>query len=170
MDEIVSQTELFRGLSEAQVTRLLTIARPRSLRPGEYLFLLGDHADTLFVVRRGRIDLCFPFSFRGAMRDISFESKAPGTALGWSALVEPYRFTLSARAGEASEVVGFARHDLLTAFEAEPQIGYTFHRRLAEMIGHRLLNIQALWARELQRAVADGLGTRTISKSDGPLH
>ncbi len=163
MEKDLKKVELFEGLGAEEVSRLAAIARPRSLRPGEYLFLLGDHADSLYVVEEGRVDLCFPLSFGGVIRDVTIESMTPGSTVGWSSMVKPYRFTLSARATEASEVSAFARTDLLYVFEATPRIGYVFTLRLSEIIGHRLLNLQALWARELQRAVAQGLGT-------GPPH
>ena len=42
-------------------------------------------------------------------------------------------------------------------FEAEPRIGYVVMRHIAEVVGRRLLQVEALWARELQRAVTDSL-------------
>jgi hypothetical protein len=38
-------------------------------------------------------------------------------------------------------------------FDAAPAVGYRFVSRLAEVVGFRLLTFQALWVRELQRAV-----------------
>ncbi|MBI2931527.1 MAG: cyclic nucleotide-binding domain-containing protein [Planctomycetes bacterium] len=160
MNEILKKSELFQGLEEATLSRLRAVARSRPLRVGEYLFLLGDRADHLYIVLRGKVDLCFPFSFAGVMRDIPIESKPAGGALGWSAFVEPHRFTLSARAAEPSEVAGFGRQELQEVFEADARSGWMFMRRVAAMVGHRLLDMQALWARELQRAMAGSLASR----------
>lgn len=80
----------------------------------------------------------------------------PGSTLGWSALIKPYRFTLSARAAEPAKVAALTRPDLLRVLEADCRTGEKFMFHLAEIIGRRLLIIQALWARELQRAVAGG--------------
>lgn len=148
---------LLGELADVEVERLIEVARLRQCRKGECLFLLGDHADRLYVVLTGSIELSFPLSFAGSVRDIPVELKRPGSALGWSALVKPHRFTLSARAAEGSELASFLRQDLLRVFEAEPRIGCVFMRHVAEVIGRRLLQVQALWARELQRAVTDSL-------------
>ena len=148
---------IFAELRDEEAARLLEVARPRQCQQGECLFLLGDPADRFYVVVSGRVELAFPLSFGGAVRDIPVESKTPGSALGWSALVKPYRFTLSARVAETSELAAFARQDLLRVFEAEPRIGYVVMRHVAEVVGRRLLQVQALWARELQRAVTDSL-------------
>ncbi|MBI4585384.1 MAG: Crp/Fnr family transcriptional regulator [Planctomycetes bacterium] len=159
MEEVLRRAELFDGLCDDEVSRLAAIARPRSLRAGEYLFLLGDNADKLYVVLKGSMDLCFPLSFGGVIKDITLESLPSGRTLGWSSFVKPYRFTLSARAAEATELIGFPRTELVRLFDAFPRIGYLFSHKLSEIIGRRLLNLQALWARELQRAVASGLGS-----------
>lgn len=165
--EALQQTEIFEGLDERQASLLCTIARPRSLRAEEYLFLLGDSADRLFIVLSGKVDLCFPLSFGKTLRDVCVEAKSPGEALGWSALVKPYRFTLSARAAEPTKLAAFVRQDLQKTFDADPGIGSAFMRRISEVIGHRLLKMQALWARELQRTVAAGMGPERDSRASG---
>jgi len=148
---------IFAELQNAEAERLLAMAQPQRCQKDECLFLLGDHADRLYVVLHGSVELTFPLSFGGVVRDVPVEAKAPGSALGWSALVKPHRFTLSARAAEPSELAAFLRQDLFQVFEAEPRIGYVVMRHIAEVIGRRLLQMQALWARELQRAVTSSL-------------
>jgi CRP-like cAMP-binding protein len=155
---------IFGELQDTDVDRLLSVARPRECHKGECLFLLGDHADRLYVVLTGRVELTFPLSFRGVVREVPVESKTPGSALGWSALVKPHRFTLSARAAERSELATFSRADLLRVFEAEPRVGCVVMQHIAEVVGRRLLQVEALWARELQRVVTGSLAAPAESK------
>ena len=158
MDTVeLRKAAIFGELQDAEAARLLAVARPQHCRKGECLFLLGDHADRLYVVLTGSVELTFPLSFGGVVRDVPVESRAPGSALGWSALVKPHRFTLSARAAEAAELAAFLRQDLFQVFEADPRIGYVVMRHIAEVVGRRLLQVEALWARELQRAVTSSL-------------
>ena len=151
MMDLLQQVELFERFSTDDLRRLSGTARPRMLFPTEYLFLLGDEANEFFVVAGGAIDLCFPMPVRGEVKDVAIESIHKGGALGWSALVKPYRFTLSARATEISDVIGFPRQDLLALFAEEPRIGCTFFTRISELVGIRLHTFEALWVRELQR-------------------
>lgn len=151
MEQLLKGTELFEGLNREKLRRLTDIGRHRTLRAGEYLFLLGEDAVDFYVVTKGNVDLCFPMPLGGEVKDISVESVGDGKALGWSALVKPYRFTLSARATEASEVVSFSRRALIELFEHEPRIGHTFFMRISELVGIRLETFQALWVRELRR-------------------
>ena len=156
MHDLLRDAELFDGLTSAEIRRLAAIGRRRKLRVGEYVFLLGDNADYLCVVVKGQVDLCFPMPLGDVVKDVSVESVGPGKTLGWSALVKPYRFTLSARATEPSEVIGFARLDLLRLFEEELHMGCTLFARISEIVGVRLATFQALWGRELQRRLATG--------------
>ena len=156
MEEFLRGAELFQGLNDDELERLAELGRRQSLRAGEYLFLLGDTADRLYVVAKGQVDLCFPISLHGATKDISLETVAEGETVGWSALVKPYLFTLSARVNEPGEVVAFTRHELLQFFGDEPGIGYAFLTKISELVGIRLMKVQALWARELQRTLTVG--------------
>ncbi len=153
MDALLSQGELFDGLGTHGLQRLLAVGVARSLKPDEYLCRLGDDANEFYVLVKGQVDLCFPMRVGGTVKDVTVESVGPGQALGWSALVKPHRFTLSARATEASEVMRFERRDLLELFRAEPAIGYAFFTKVAEIVSVRLHTFQALWVRELQRTV-----------------
>lgn len=155
MKALLSQADLLQGLSEKDVRRISAIATTQELSSGEYLFMLGDSADRLYVLAKGRVDLCFPMSLGETLHDVSVEVVAPGQTLGWSALVKPYRFTLSARASGSTQVICFARSDLLEFFNVEPRIGYAVLTRISELVGVRLLTVQALWARGLQRAVTN---------------
>ena len=67
--------------------------------------------------------------------------------------MKPYRFTLSARATEAAEVVAFGRHDLVKLFDADPELGRALATKASEIVGARLAMFQAMWARELKRAL-----------------
>lgn len=155
--EDIRKTALFAELSDAEAARLLEIARPRECGKAECLFLLGDHADRLYVVLSGAVELNFPVSFGGTVRDVPIEVKRPGSALGWSALVKPYRFTLSAHTTEPTSLLAFLRQDLQRVFDDDPRAGYIVMHHVSEIIGRRLLQVQALWARELQRVVTDSL-------------
>lgn len=153
MPDVFKDSDLFQGFTLDDVERLSAIGRSQRLAAGDYLFLLGDHADCLYVVASGTVELCLPMSLPGIVKDIPVESATGGRALGWSALVKPYRFTLSARASEPTEVIGFAREELQRLFGEAPALGNRFLANLSELVGLRLMTFQALWVRELQRAL-----------------
>lgn len=156
MHEQIRAAELFSGLNAERVQRLAPVGKVVTLRRGEYLFSLGDSAQFVSVVTSGLVDLCCPISIDGAVRDIAVDSVSPGRTLGWSALVKPYCFTLSARAAQASEVITFSQPDLQKVFVNDPEIERVVLGRVCELMADRLTMFQALWMRELLRAFVPG--------------
>jgi len=146
--------ELLSGLSSAEAEQVLALGT-RVIVPGETsLFRLGDPADRLFLVERGRIRLTLPMPVRGREENIFVEERNPGQAVGWSALIPPYRFTLTASAAlSEAKVMALPREALLKHFVENPEAGYKIALNLAVVIGHRLQLFQTMWLREMQRTV-----------------
>ncbi len=146
--------ELLNGLSSAEGEQVLKLGH-RVIVPSEAtLFQLGDQADRLFLVERGRIKLTLPMQVRKREQDVFVEERGPGQTVGWSALIPPYRFTLTATAVLLdAEVIAFPREALLRYFAANPGAGHKIAFNLAVVIGHRLQLFQTMWLREMQRTV-----------------
>ena len=147
------QLELLAGLAPGEAAAVLALGSRVTLGVGEVLFNLGDVADTLFVVERGRIDLSLPMQVRDQESDLLVEERLPGQALGWSALIPPHRFTLKAVAPLETQLLAFPREALVEHFTARPLVGYTVTRNVAAVVGQRLQVFQAMWLREMQRVV-----------------
>ncbi|HXY08400.1 MAG TPA: Crp/Fnr family transcriptional regulator [Terriglobales bacterium] len=146
--------DFLNGLSAAEAEQALSLGTRVIVPSGTSLFKLGDTADRLFLVERGRIKLTLPMWVRGREENIFVEERGPGQAVGWSALIPPYRFTLTATATlYDAEVTALPREALLKHFAANPVGGYKIALNLAVVIGHRLQLFQTMWLREMQRTV-----------------
>jgi CRP-like cAMP-binding protein len=145
--------KLLHGLSPAESDEVLALGSSRTVPIGGSLFRLGESADRLFLVERGRIVLSFPMLVRGREEDVFFEEKTPGETVGWSAMVPPYCFTLSATAPLETEVIVLPREALLALFDRAPEVGRKICLNLAVLVGQRLQLVQAMWMREMQRVV-----------------
>lgn len=149
----VAASSLFRGLMPDQCEPFGPLAGEQSVSKGGYLFRLGEPAARLLVIRRGTVELTMPLSLKGGDRDVVVEEARAGETIAWSALIEPYRFTMSARAGTDVELLAFSRHALQRAMEAHPDAGLQILANLARVIVRRLQVMQTMWTRELQRTV-----------------
>jgi len=146
--------ELLLGLSSAETGEVLKLGTRLIVPSGTSLFQLGDPADRMFLVQRGRIKLTMPMQVRGRQEEIFVEERGPGQAVGWSALIPPNLFTLSATAALLdAEVIALPREGLLKYFAANPGAGYKIALNLAVVIGRRLQLSQTMWLREMQRTV-----------------
>src|SRR5512138_788143 len=104
-----TRTDLLHSLSAGDAAAVMALGAPVSLRSGSVLFQLGDEADRVFLVDRGRVELTLPMRIRDREEDVLLEEKGPGETLGWSGLIPPHRFTLKAKATIESELFAFPR-------------------------------------------------------------
>ena len=147
------QTDLLKGLSEAEASELMALGASITLRKDEVLFRMGEPADRMFLLATGWISLTVPMKIRGHEENVLVEERLAGETLGWSGLIPPHRFTLNATAVADSELIAFSRALLLEHFAAHPSVAYIVIRNVGSVIGHRLQIFQTMWVREMQRSV-----------------
>jgi CRP-like cAMP-binding protein len=145
--------DLLQGLDEAEAGRVLALGKRTVLTTGAELFHLGDAADSIYLVARGRLRLTLPMQVRSREEDVLVEERSAGQTVGWSALIPPYRFTLTAFAPLETEVIALPREALNEYFGSHPTTGYAVSLNLSSVIGQRLQLFQAMWLREVQRMV-----------------
>ena len=145
--------DLLDGLSPEETSRVLGLGKAFTLESGGVLFRLGDPAESLYLISRGRIRLTLPMQVRDRSENVMVEEQGSGHTVGWSALTVPYRFTLTATAAFETEVVALGREQLNAYFEANPETARKVALNLAGVIGRRLQLFQAMWVREIQRMV-----------------
>lgn len=151
--DTLAGSSLFRGLTAEQCQVFVRLARERHVPKDDELFRLGQPAGTLFIVRSGVVCLTMLLSMKDADREVVVEEVQAGETLAWSALIEPCRFTMSARAGTEVELIGFSPREFRMALEAHPDAGLRIVTNLAGVIAKRLQVMHAMWTRELQRTV-----------------
>lgn len=145
--------DVLTGLSADQARAVMSLGSRRSLPHGSELFHLGDPAEHLYLIERGTIRLTLPMQVRGSAENVLVEERSAGETVGWSALIPPYRFTLSATAAVRTEVIAISRDALRAYFASHPEVGTVVSLNVAAVIGQRLQVFQAMWLREMQRVV-----------------
>jgi CRP-like cAMP-binding protein len=147
------QPDLFRGLAPEDAEKALGLGVRMIMTSGAELFRLGDEADRIYLIARGRLRLTMPMQVRGCEQDVLVEERSAGQTVGWSALIPPYRFTLTATAQIETEVVSFSREALQHHLLAYPEVGCAVFLNLAAVVGQRLQLFQTMWLREMERMV-----------------
>src|SRR5690348_15128128 len=153
MRTLMIDADLLKGLPTDEAARVLALGKRTVLNTGAELFRLGDVADSIYLVTRGRLRLTLPMQVRSQQEDVLVEERSSGQTVGWSALIPPYRFTLTATAALDTEVIAIPRRVLDGCFAANPETGRAVAMNLASIVGQRLQLFQAMWLREIQRMV-----------------
>jgi CRP-like cAMP-binding protein len=122
-------------LPAASLRRLAAHAYRVDFAAGETLFQQGGVADRFFLIRRGAVRLHMDTPGRGV---VDVGTLGADTALGWSWLVSPYRWQLSAVALERTSTIVVDACVLRSLMMADAVMGYEITRRFAAVMFERL--------------------------------
>jgi CRP/FNR family cyclic AMP-dependent transcriptional regulator len=133
--ELVASHPLLAGLPGDAVAQVAGCARNVAYGPGDLLLAEGDQADTLFLVRRGRVAIEIHAPGRGS---IVVETVGPGAVVGWSWLFPPFRWQFDARAVTPVGVVAVDAACLRAKADADDALGHQLVTRVAAVLLERL--------------------------------
>lgn len=132
---IIKEAELFQGVNHTTINDIARNATEEEHPAGTVVFEKGQPADHLFVLEEGEVDLIVGDIYGGG---VHFVGTSPGEVFGWSAMVEPYVYTASARCMTDAKIIRIARGDLDDTLRKHPQDGLIIMRHLAAVIAQRL--------------------------------
>ena len=133
--DIVAGHPLLRGLPGDGVALVAGCAHNVALPAGRLLIVEGEPADSLYLVRRGKVAVEVHGPGEGRM---VLETMGPGEAVGWSWLFPPYRWHFDVRAVEPVGAIAVDAVCLRAKAEEDPWFGYELMKRFGAVILERL--------------------------------
>ena len=128
---------LFGGLDAEALAALSAAGEIVTAEPDEWLFEEGEVADAFYIVLSGAIELRMAINAdRIDLADL--ERVITGEVVGWSALIRPYRYTLSAVAVEDTRLLKLDAARVRALMERDPVVGYKLMGQMAETVRQRL--------------------------------
>jgi len=124
------------GMGKEFALEAMEISEKLSLEEGEILFNAGDTAQHFYVLIKGRIALSL-----GKSGPVVYTARHPGEVIGWSSLVGRNDFSASAQCRESAKLLKFNRDSFLELLQKNAANEALLFRRLAEMLGNRLLEL-----------------------------
>ena len=149
--DLLSRWSFFAGLSDAALRSLAEIAGRVSYPLGATIFEEGAPATTLYLLLDGWVDI-LSAGPAGKRSDLHTALTA-GDIFGWSALVEPYVYTATARCATPAAVLAFPGAALLVLFESDTGLCYTLMNRVCRVIAGRLSTARAPAGRHVRRPI-----------------
>ena len=135
--EILRRYNLFAGMPLEAIKEIASYSTEITLESDTYLFQEGDPAEQLYLIISGGVDLQVTLN-DGSAEHADVEMIVPGEMLGWSALVEPFIFHLSAVTTTTTRVVEIDGDQLRAYLAQHPDWGYSIMQRVARIMGDRL--------------------------------
>jgi CRP/FNR family transcriptional regulator, cyclic AMP receptor protein len=133
--DMVKSHPVLAGLPDDVLDELTGCARNLAFESGALLLVEGERADSLYLVRRGRVSIEV-HSPTG--HNLVVETVGVGAAVGWSWIVPPYTWQFDARAVERVGVIALDGACLRAKADADSSLGYTLMRRVAGVLLERL--------------------------------
>jgi CRP/FNR family transcriptional regulator len=127
----LKSNKIFAGLPAREIDALATVAREDACRARDYVFMEGDSADWLCIIKSGRVRIV---RHSRAGKDVVLELLGPGEIFGGVAVIEKRPYPAAAQATEASVILKIPAAAAVALSERHPSV----IRELALMIGRRL--------------------------------
>lgn len=125
------ENPVFAGVPTKEIDALGAVAREDALRPRDYVFMEGEPASWLCIVRSGRVKI-LKHSRTG--KDVVLELLGPGEVFGGVAVIERRPYPATAQTTEPSVVLKIPGAAVIDLSERHPSI----IREMALLIGRRL--------------------------------
>ncbi|MCG8037302.1 MAG: cyclic nucleotide-binding domain-containing protein [Candidatus Thiodiazotropha taylori] len=127
----------FEAMPEQHLRTMLSLGRMIRVTPGTTLFQQGDCANAFYLLVSGRIKLWYCNS-EGKVCIFLNSLENPGQAFGWSALVDPHHYQVSAIASDSVCALMFSADSLAALCQQDPKFASELMERVIWLIGNRL--------------------------------
>jgi (2Fe-2S) ferredoxin/CRP-like cAMP-binding protein len=141
--DFLRSVEVFKGINGSRLADIEKLCRAMEFRKNEKLFSEGDDAACLWMVEEGRVDLRFDLPGRSTSTQNTISSLSESMTFGWSSLVAPHKYRLSAYcATQSCKILQIEREALVKIFKQDTRTGYVVMSNLVEIIGKRFSRLQ----------------------------
>lgn len=141
--DVLKKAEVFKGLNDEQLASVNACCEIKDYKREDKLFSEGDDAAYLWLVAEGEVDIRFELPGRDSSFANNISTASACAAFGWSGLVPPHKYRLSAYCATAAcKVVRAKRDSLLKLFEKNAAIGYRVMTNLTSVVGKRFNQLQ----------------------------
>ncbi len=132
----VKMGDFITGMGREFATAAMDISEKLSLKGRTILFNAGDPAAHFYVLLKGRVQLSL-----GRAGPVVYKARQPGEIIGWSCLIGRETYSASAECTEFTNFLRFDRESFLNILIKNPSNEALLYKRLAEMLGNRLLEL-----------------------------
>ncbi len=135
-----------KEFNDDQLNKLAALASEESFLAGTQMYQNGDPARSLFLIQEGKIVL-FIDNYMGPHKppmQVTVDMITKGESMGWSAVVDPYVYTLGALCIDDTKVIAFDSFGLRKLMEEDNNLGFKVMQLVAKVISTRLTHTRII--------------------------
>jgi CRP-like cAMP-binding protein len=141
--DFLENVEAFAGLNDRQLTALQGCCEVVDYKRGEKIFAAGETSEYFWVLREGQINLTWKMPEGPALPESTITTLTAGMPFGWSSLVAPHRYRLSAHCTSRNcKVLRLPKGCLRQLFEDDAELGYKIMSKVMIVAGQRFHQLQ----------------------------
>jgi CRP-like cAMP-binding protein len=133
--EVLRRYPYFATVNDESLKAVAQIADEEAVPAGTQMFSEGDPADTLNIILQGEVEIQYVLG-SGERRTV--DTLVDGDILGWSAMIEPYKYTAVCTTKKDTKLVAIQAQKLRDLCEQDPLLGYRLTNQIAKLLAHRL--------------------------------
>jgi len=156
----IEQFDLLKGMQRDFNMAFMDLPVKEEHKVGDFLFRQGDKAGHFYILVKGNVKL----SIGDAGHLVHMVDHA-GDAFGWSSLLNMEVYSASAECRMPTQVLKFDVEKLEKVFVDYPASAHIFFKRLARIIGSRLLQSYKTIASAPQAGISTTFGTGQVSEA-----
>jgi len=131
---IIREIDLFDGIADEVVEEIVSVMETETYEAGGVIFNEGDPADNFYVLVSGAVNL-----FMAGTASAASVALKQGEAFGWSSLAGRDVYSATVACGAPSTLYRINKEKLDRVLRRHPATGMMFYKRLAGLIGERVI-------------------------------
>jgi CRP/FNR family transcriptional regulator, cyclic AMP receptor protein len=143
---VLKEFSLLKNFSDGELNKVAALATEENYTAGTQMYQKGDAARSLFLVKEGKIVL-FMDNYMGPHKppmQVTVDMITKGESMGWSAVVEPYLYTLGALCIDDSNLIAFDSFGLRKLMDEDCALGFKIMQAVTKIIATRLTHTRII--------------------------
>ncbi len=153
----LKQKDIFWPMNKDFVKEIMQVAVTESHPEGKWLFHEGDPANTFYILLKGRVKLSL-----GQTGHVVYIVSNAGEVFGWSSLIGRQSFSASAECMAPTKLLSLDKEKLQMVLEKNPANTLLLYKRLAEILGNRLLQSYTIISSTSPAEISPSYGTGQV--------
>ena len=148
--QVLRESRVFSTLSDAELEKVQSLVLEKQYEAGITLFREGDSATELLILQEGKVALQMTIPKRQAhgSRRLTVDVVSRNEVVGWSVIVEPYVYTLTAVCLQNVKALSISGIRLRNLLQDNPEIGFAVLGGLIKVVASRLYDTRRVLVSE----------------------
>jgi CRP-like cAMP-binding protein len=143
---VLKEFTFLKDFTNDQLNKLAALATEETYPAGQQMYLKGDTARKLYLITEGKMVL-FMDNYMGPHKppmQVTVDMITKGESMGWSAVVEPYLYTLGALCIDDAKLIAIDSFGLRKLMEEDCTLGFKLMQSVAKVLSARLTHTRII--------------------------